>query len=66
LFLYIDGMEQYMQGLAKALSAVGKLIIEGGQETTTSLDEYYAEISEVYGRRCGMRESFWRYTIERS
>ena len=62
---HITGLQQYMEGLATALSVVGKLIVEGGQETTTNLDEYYEELSEAYAQRRKMRESFWRYTIER-
>ena len=62
---HITGMQQYMEGLATALSEVGKLIVEGGQETTTDLDEYYEELSESYAQRRKTNKSFWRYTIER-
>jgi hypothetical protein len=48
------------------LSAVGKSIVEGGKEETTSLEEYYDELAGVYGRRGKMRASFWRYSIERA
>lgn len=62
---HITGLQQYMEGLATTLSVVGKLIVEGGQETTTNLDEYYEELLEAYAQRRKTRESFWRYTIER-
>lgn len=62
---HIIGLQQYMEGLATALSGVGNLIVEGGQETITNLDDYYAELSEAYAQRRKTRESFWRYTIER-
>lgn len=57
-------MQQYMQDLATAVSEVGGLIIKGGQETTTSLDSYYAELSMAYMNLRDVPRSTWRYTIE--
>lgn len=53
-----------MQDLATAVSEVGGLIIKGGQETTTSLDSYYAELSMAYMNLRDVPRSTWRYTIE--
>jgi hypothetical protein len=55
-----------MQDLATAVSGVGTLLIEGGQETTTNMDGYYAELSEAYKNNDRTPEFSWRYTIERS
>ncbi|KAG9204348.1 hypothetical protein G6514_001422 [Epicoccum nigrum] len=55
-----------MRDLTEAVANMGRRIIKGGRETTTDMEDYWAESKEVYESGEKGHVLFFRYTIERA
>ena len=66
LVYLLQSEELCMQNLTGAVATMGRQIIEGGRETITDMEGYWAEFKAVYESGEKGHVLFWRYTIERA